>query len=1002
MTAPRLFPALGFAASIVVSLGTWICAGASSTAADRPPPLTVLRADGTRVFGKQLTTTPADPKTPLPDWKLDDQPLFDAPQPPRWIRDRGVSLAAAPPPAFIETITGDRLPGEVVGFDDGRTRPFDPQPPHLLVRPVSPLSPPQPVADPVVRVVLRHVRRVVWQRRDVESWQPGTVFFRDGRAVPFRAVRWSGQSLNLLLADGPKSASFSEVAEVHLPFGDYWEAFWDELAVLCPRGEGRLWQFEASDGLLATSSRERSRLHHPGGPQDATRWIHGLQPAWALDALWIPHQSVAIVRSFAVHETPLSRVAIAAQRQQGWLTEQGAPPRVNRNVQRGSLRGGDGEYGWGFGVQAISRLEFDAPPAARAFRSRVGLDRMAGKGGCVRARVFIGEGKTPAFESGFLVGADQVVETGVVPLPAGQTQPTRLRLEIDAAHDGRPAGADPFDIRDLADWFDPLLEFDPNLAKQEIVRRTLLPGPALQGWTWKPTASAPESARSATNLWDELASSPGRYVVVESLAEGTMVWTREAKLEPHDRWLVVAASLIAQVEGPPRIEVWVDDELAGEQTLAVRNGGQRDPPPLLVALQPYGARTVKLELRLAAGKTPTPVSWRTVRLSAQTPNLFQALEDEADWTEGGEANTQPAWDGEERFSGRRSVRLAPEAVEELRFSTPAAVRESPAWGEYRYARLAFRKKMGGQVSVEFLPTEPRERPLRLDGGTGTPAFGEAVRFYQAPLPDQWLPIPIDLFANLGRFDARGIRLAGLSGGPAYFDAIYLARTQGDLELIPFVAGPFRPTSKAMEDAVKSISARVAPSLVSFTSAQGRPALGVLVSPNGEVLTTGRALGEPNRTFMATLADGKTTAAKSKGLFRNADLGLLQLEGAGPWPTVEVFPSPNLPAELVYAHVSRREAATNSPMDGNSALDVRPTLILRTTRATLWTDADATRYEHSAAPLVDAYGRVVGFASRRHGAGVLSTRVVEWPAAAARLRAGEVWGEWPSTLAVRSP
>lgn len=176
--------------------------------------------------------------------------------------------------------------------------------------------------------------------------------------------------------------------------------------------------------------------------------------------------------------------------------------------------------------------------------------------------------------------------------------------------------------------------------------------------------------------------------------------------------------------------------------------------------------------------------WRTLRTSGQMPTLFQALEDDADWVAAGNNPRRPVWDTADKFSGERSVVIAAKGVEELVFPSHVAIRETPIWGEYRYARLAFKKQGKGVFSLEFLPVEPREKPLRLDGGVGPPAFGEAVRVYQAELPEQWVTVPIDLFATLGQFDARGLRLAATGAGPLRLDAIYLARTQADFELIP--------------------------------------------------------------------------------------------------------------------------------------------------------------------------------------------------------------------------
>ena len=46
---------------------------------------------------------------------------------------------------------------------------------------------------------------------------------------------------------------------------------------------------------------------------------------------------------------------------------------------------------WGFGVHAANELCFDLPDMVQAFHTRMGLDRIAGDGGCVRASIYCNE-----------------------------------------------------------------------------------------------------------------------------------------------------------------------------------------------------------------------------------------------------------------------------------------------------------------------------------------------------------------------------------------------------------------------------------------------------------------------------------------------------------------------------------------------------------------------------------------------------------------------------------
>ena len=430
--------------------------------ADKPPRFAALLANGTRLQGKTITEWHT--ATSLP--KLDGQPLLDAGNPVRWLHDRSLTLAALPK-AFVEMTSGDRLPGVTLDFQTGDESPYEPAPAHFIVKPETRFAPPQAASDPRVRVVARFVRRLVWQRREVDEYQPGTLFYRDGRSVTFRAARFGDGLVHLLLAEGQRKIFFTEIAELHLPASDTWQDYFDELAALCPNGAGRLQQLETADGLVATASQDRFAAN---GTADYQLCVHGVQPAWSLEILWIPTVQIWMRRFFAPHEVPLSRVWPAASKQRSLLGGSGQPWRMNRNVQAGPLRSGGQEFGWGFGVHAFSELQFDLPLFAVAFRTTVGLDRIAGKGGCARARVFADTASsTPIYESPLLIGSDNAFDSGDIRFATGPRK--RLILQVDAAHDNRPPGTDPFDIRDMTDWLDPLLQLDPEKLKVELAVR---------------------------------------------------------------------------------------------------------------------------------------------------------------------------------------------------------------------------------------------------------------------------------------------------------------------------------------------------------------------------------------------------------------------------------------------------------------------------------------------------------------------------------------------------
>lgn len=399
--------------SLVMLLGSLsLLLEPSAAWADKPPRFVALLANGQRIEGNTLTEWHNNGAMP----RIDGKPLLEPQAMLRWQRDRWL-LPGALPKAFVEMHTGDRLPGTVFDFSQGTDAPFALQPPHFRVRPEFEIKPPQKEREPVIRVVASFVKRVVWQRRDRDDYQPSTLFYRDGRSVQFRAVRFGNGFANLLLSDGNRRVSFNEIAEIHLPAVSPWQAYFDELAALGLWGnESRLLQIDTNEGLILTSSTDRRQFHGGGGnAQEFQRWSHGLQPAWSLDEIYAATTGVWARRMWLPHEVPLSHIAPTPIATRSPLSATGRAPQTNRNVQGGPLRAGQQDYGFGFGVQAQSELAFDLPEGVKALRGRVGLDKLAGRGGCVRARIFANSSSTgPLWESPYLVGSEVDADLGTI------------------------------------------------------------------------------------------------------------------------------------------------------------------------------------------------------------------------------------------------------------------------------------------------------------------------------------------------------------------------------------------------------------------------------------------------------------------------------------------------------------------------------------------------------------------------------------------------------------
>ncbi|MFM2095055.1 MAG: putative periplasmic serine endoprotease DegP-like precursor [Planctomycetota bacterium] len=960
--------------------------------ADKPPRFAAMMSNGTRIEGQALSEGHAA----TPTLKLDGQALLDPGNPARWVKDR--AQAPAPlPKAFVEFTSGDRLPGAIVGFRDGTEQPYDPLPPHFLVRPEITLATPSPGSDAPLRVLARFVRRLVWQRRDRDDFQPSTVLLRDGRSLPYRAARFGDGLVNLLVADGQRKIYFSEIAEIHFPTNDSWSNYFDEISLLSPTGATRLFQIETNQGLTLTSSFERFFSRGDGGPQNFLQWIHGLQPAWSLDLLWVPSSTIWMRRFFMPHEVPLSRRWPGKSVEKSLLSGTGRKAQPNRNVQQGPLHSGGQDFGWGFGVHATSELHFELPSSARIFRTSIGLDRVAGRGGCVRARVFAdGTPAAPLFESPFLVGSQQAVATGDLRLETVVTSQKRLVLQVDPAHDGRPAGTDPFDIRDMADWLDPMIELDANLTKAELANRPPNVLSVWNGWTLTslPIAGQAPGGIEWQNQWDDAAALPGCYLCGSVSKNQELAFEREMSIGSNDQWLVVSAFHASPPAQPGRLEVRVNGEPVAEYALPLRNRSLPDPRPLIVPLRAY--RNHAVHLQIVQGPTTTPVVWRAVRVIDRLPMLYEGFDEEGAFQAVGDAgNRSASVTNDERFCGVHSVHVPPGASWQLKFPRPIAIRERPQWGEYRYLTFAVRRRAAGRFSIEFNTQQERELPVRYDGGRGPPSLGESKRVFQDQLPDQWVEFPRDLYADFGPIEITGITLHSLDDQPTWFDRIYLARLQNDFELINILQPAALAPQQGQIAVLPGLLGRMSPATVSIQFADGLTSSGLLLTADGDVLTAGHCCFGPNRQATIRLSDGRVAEATTRGVDRSRDLGLLKISTPGPWPAIDMPAGGDLPRNLMYFGIGYSKGSTPGAPPLSFVADLRR-VVRETISAELdWHDLNAGSL------LVDQNARVVGVLSQRgQFGGHRFTRYLDPATVLPRLRAGESWGEWPAGLEPR--
>ncbi len=964
----------------------WFAAWTGALAADRAPRYAALLANGQRLEGHKLSDW-HDAKA-LP--RLDGQSLFDQGNPVRWLRDRWQRLADLPA-SYVELYNGDRLPGTVIDYRTGQEQPYDPQPAHFVVRPAVTFEPPENRPGGDIRVAAAWVRRIVWQRRAGADYQPGTAWYRDGRSLAFRAARFHPGEAHLLLENGDQRLPWSDLAELHLPAEDPWANHFDQLAVLCPTSDTRLIEIETAAGLVATASLARLAARFEGNSSDSDRWAHGVQPAWSLDILWIPFREIGYYRSFAPQELPLSRLPARPSR----LAEGLAGRRsiaVNRSAVGTPLSSKSLGFGFGLGMAGGGELAFDLHASVRSLRCWVCLDRTAGGGGCIRPRIFANAAQgNPLWQGPILVGSEQIADSGAIALAGKQS----IVLQIDPVISGKPAGADPLDIRDLTNWCDPLLELDPAAVQTELDRRLGQRFVAWRGWQVSIGGGTPAEAGLETTFFrDERRPPPGEFLAAVQVKQRPLVLRRELTIGPRDQWLLIAATRPINRGQEPKLEVRIGGEAVAELLVPQRQGEANDNRPLAVSLAGYAAdppRKIEVEIRQQAAADSAPVHYRALAVGEQLPTLFRVFEELGTLTAvEADASGSAGIDASERHYGGRSIRVTPAGRFRLELPAGVPIRERPLWGEARFIRFAVKKQGGGRVAVELEDAQFREAAARYDLGPGKPAYDAATRIWQDNLPKDWVVMTRDLFADFGPLDVRALVVGAPDGEAAFIDHVYLARNPADFDLIPAAPSAELVNEKARQELLRPLIERARPAVVRIEFEGGRQAAGVVIQEAGEILTAGHAVLAANQDCRVFLADGAVAQGKTQGVAREFDLGLVRIVPGGRYPRLPAHGPAELPQNQPYLGL-----VLGRDRSAGESISHRLVQIRRVFRSTVWTDLEAADWI-AGGPLIDREGRLVAVqvATSQFG-GVLCTRLQEaWPQLG-RLRSGERFGAWPA-------
>ncbi|MCE9608046.1 MAG: NPCBM/NEW2 domain-containing protein [Planctomycetia bacterium] len=556
---------------VVIAFGSLVCC---VRAADEPPYVAVW-SDGTR--------TPSP--TPLEWIAKEANPSLGQRSPlvgnNSLRRLRNITL---PRPTYfgsrIELRGGDRLTGRVVEYlpeeADGLDRPA-----CLVVEPLTAVDRPMPDVPVRMRVPVERLRRVVWEERTPRPLRPNTLFYRDGRQTVFRSLRWAPGGVRLLVEQGTEEIGWDDIAEVHLSEGDPWEEYAGRLAILSPDGAARLVRFDTTAGARVTTSTERLRVTGDVSKPESQLFV--VQPAWSLDPLTIPQAIVAAQTIFQSSEAPLSDLEPSGYVHRAALAGGWKQWRADANVQGEPLVAVDRDYGWGFGVHAHSELQFDLPISARAFRTQLALDRAAGEGGCVKARIFFGSNFAagslpgrPLYESPAIVGSAVPLDSGRLELRPVAAKPNRLVLVCDALPYDRPAGSDPLDVRDVFDWLEPLVELDAAMLKSKVDEH------AVASYTREHDARVAGSYGQAWRLVNHGYGNEWRSVV--AVLQKPLVVSRTLAVPADAEALVVRAGAAGDKGGPTTLKITCGGTPLVEAPSVPTMADPRNPPVLRFAL----------------------------------------------------------------------------------------------------------------------------------------------------------------------------------------------------------------------------------------------------------------------------------------------------------------------------------------------------------------------------------------------------------------------------------
>jgi len=517
--------------------------------------------------------------------------LFDPKNPALMVSD--TTLTARLDGPYVEFANGDILPGRIIENSVSEHRGLAPLGAAILV--YDPLVSMGRWRRNVVRVRSESIARIVGAagRSGTSPILPGQVVLRNGAQITAKSVRWRPDGLRILTGSGVTTATWDQIAEFRRPKIDRKAELLRDQLICKPVESDFLCRMTAAAGAVLTYHCRRIQSSVARG-----RCLQVVQPSWAMDGICVPLDQVVSESYRGTDEIPLASLPAKVLVQKS-MTGFNWPWRRNRGLRGQRMAIGRLQSDTGVAMHSYSEIAFELPKSSVSFSSWAGIDRSAGRGGCVRCRIHLDDvSNKPVWISGFMLGSSEPVRIDIPDLKGAR----RLVLVVEFAHKDRPKGADPLDIRDEVSWLRPMVRI--NRSAMDAAALDLFDRfPELVGWSISPEMKKRISVRS---FYDPRRAKWFNTMVLDAGRDrgakiAPLILTRELDVNLSNAWLMTATGRDASGPRGYRLTVHVNGkQVNGTEGYNSGTSGYApgDIDTVAYGLGRYIGQKVKLKIRV--------------------------------------------------------------------------------------------------------------------------------------------------------------------------------------------------------------------------------------------------------------------------------------------------------------------------------------------------------------------------------------------------------------------